>query len=804
MILIATKYNERFHEESKKLEKSGYKTIHAVSSEKSLEILRDKLIIDLMIIDLMIIDIDTIDNPFEMINDVIQKIELPLMYMTSHEESVNSKEYYNDLFYGFLLKGSSDFVIQSSVKTALRLFESKRRLKQKYSYVSQAEIISGFGYWELDLSNNIVKASEGSKKIYGAIEEELSIDKIKEYSLPEYRGMLDNAFKDLIAGTEAYNVEYKIENKADGNIKSVHSVAKYDSKKNLVVGTLYDISKQKSEEEAALEKEEEYRKIFQYHNAVMLMIDLETGKITAANDSAVKFYGWTREKFLEMKITDINILPRSEIYKEMEMARRDKKNYFYFKHRLSNGSIRDVEVYSGEIVNEGRARLFSIVHDVTYRKQAEATIKKMAYYDGLTNLPNRRMFSDYLESSILQGDINNFKVALLNIDLDYFKNVNDSFGHHIGDLLLTKVAERLRKNLRKSNVIFRLGGDEFAVILEGISDREQIKYISNRILKVLKLPFKIEEKEIFISASIGVAVFPEDGFDANTLLKNSDLAMYGAKKRGKNSHYFFSEEMDNETNRKMEMDTKLRNALKNNELKLYYQPKIDVSQNKVIGAEALIRWFKDGEIYKSPSEFIPVAETTGFILEVDKWVLLGACRQIQEWEKMGIKDQKISVNISGLHFKQGLIIKTVMEVLRKVKVPLGALEIEITEGVFMGDMNEAVQILNELRSMGVDISVDDFGTGYSSFSYLKNLPINRMKIDKSFISNMINSKKDTAIAKTVITMAKLLDIRVIAEGVETEEQVKLLSESGCSEIQGFYFSKPLPIEEYEKFLKRWS
>ncbi len=799
MILIATKDNETFLIESQKLQKSGYKTICAESHERSLEILRDNWEINLIII-----DIDTTDDTVEMANDIISKTGLPLMYITSYEDNMNSEGYYNDFSYGFVLKDSKDFILQSYVKTALNLFEASKKLKQEYDYINQAEMISGFGYWELDINNNTVKSSNGSKKIYGSTGENLSINEIKEYPLPEYREMLDKALMDLIAGRDSYNVEFKIKNKTDGKIKSVHSVAEYDPNRNLVMGTLYDISKQKSAEEAALGKEEEYRKIFHDHKAVMLMIDIETGEIVDANNSAAEFYGWTREEFIKMKITDINTLSKTEVYNEMERARINNKNYFNFKHRLADGSIRDVEVYSGEIISGRRPRLFSIIHDITKRKEAEEKIKNLAFYDSLTTLPNRRMFSEFLGKAIIQGEKEKFKVALLNIDLDHFKNVNDSFGHHIGDVLLTRVAERLRKNLRKNNIICRLGGDEFAVILEGFSDRKEINYVSNRILKVLKLPFIIDGREIFISASIGVAVYPEDGFDVNTLLKNSDLAMYGAKDRGKNGHYFFSEEMNHATNSKMEIDTQLRNALKNGELQLYYQPKIDVFENKIIGTESLLRWFKDGKLYKAPSEFIPIAETTGFILEIDRWVLLTACRQIVEWEKNDIKDQKISVNISGLHFKQGLIVKTVSEVLRKVTVPSGSIEIEITEGVFMENMKEAVDILNELRSMGIDISIDDFGTGYSSLSYLKNLPINRIKIDRSFILNMMDNKKDIAIAKTVITMAKLLDLYVIAEGVETEEQMKLLSENGCTEIQGFYFSKPMSVEKYEEFLKRWN
>ncbi|WP_372715191.1 diguanylate cyclase domain-containing protein, partial [Ilyobacter sp.] len=571
-------------------------------------------------INLVIMDIDTTDNTVEMANDIISKTGLPLMYITSHEENMNSEEYYNDFSYGLVLKDSKDFILQSYVKTALNLFEASKNLKQEYDYINQAEMISGFGYWEFNLNNNTVKTSKGSRKIYGLTGENPSINEIKKYPLTKYREMLDKALMDLIAGRDSYNVEFKIKNKTDGKIKSVHSVAEYDSNRNLVMGTLYDISRQKSAEEAALEKEEEYRKIFHDHKAVMLMIDLETGEIVDANNSAAEFYGWTREEFIKMKITDINTLSKSEVYNEMERARINNKNYFNFKHRLADGSIRDVEVYSGEIISGRRPRLFSIIHDITKRKEAEEKIKNLAFYDSLTTLPNRRMFSEFLGKAIIQGEKEKFKVALLNIDLDHFKNVNDSFGHHIGDVLLTRVAERLRKNLRKNNIICRLGGDEFAVILEGFSDRKEINYVSNRILKVLKLPFIIDDREIFISASIGVAVYPEDGFDVNTLLKNSDLAMYGAKDRGKNGHYFFSEEMNHATNSKMEIDTQLRNALKNGELQLYYQPKIDVFENKIIGTESLLRWFKDGKLYKSPSEFIPIAETTGFILEIDRWV----------------------------------------------------------------------------------------------------------------------------------------------------------------------------------------
>jgi diguanylate cyclase (GGDEF)-like protein/PAS domain S-box-containing protein len=305
------------------------------------------------------------------------------------------------------------------------------------------------------------------------------------------------------------------------------------------MGTLYDISKQKKIEEVAKEKELEYAEIFNEHNAMMFIIDPETGQIMRANRAASEFYGWSQKKLTKMKIIEINILNKKEAHANMELARSQKKKFFSCRHRLADGSIRDVEAYCGPIKIDGEMRLFSIINDVTDRKKAEERIKTLAYHDTLTNLPNRKMFLDHLEKSICNGNRNNSKVALLNIDLDHFKEVNDSLGHHIGDILLNKVADRFRKNIRKNNTIFRLGGDEFAVIVDGFSDQQEISHLSERILKFLKIPFQIEDKEIFISTSIGVSIYPDDATNKHTLLKNSDLAMYKAKKNGKNGYYFF-------------------------------------------------------------------------------------------------------------------------------------------------------------------------------------------------------------------------------------------------------------------------
>ena len=428
-------------------------------------------------------------------------------------------------------------------------------------------------------------------------------------------------------------------------------------------------------------------------------------------------------------------------------------------------------------------------------------IKKLAYYDILTDLPNRKSFSDHLMDSIEKSKIDKSKIVVINLNIDYFKEINDNFGHHVGDSLLVEIARRLERSVRESNQVYRKGGDEFTVIINENLKRDEISKICERLISQLKKPVEIEGKQIFVTGSIGVAIYPEDGTDSETLLKNSDLAMYKSKQEGRNTYNFFSEKIDLETKLKRDIASNLRAALLKKELKLYFQPKINLQKSEIMGSECLVRWIKNGELYKSPGEFIAVAEASGLILDLDKYVLTEACRQIEMWENSNMKGQRISVNISGLHFKRQRIIRTAKSILKKFKIPKRSIEIEITEGVFLDDIEEAIATLMELKALGFEISIDDFGTGYSSFKYLSRLPINRIKIDKSFIENISDIKNDLAITKMIISMGKLLNINVIAEGVETEEQLDLLIENGCIEVQGYYFGKAMPLTKYEKFYR---
>jgi len=794
MILLVTKEKNSALKKMKILENLGYESIFTVSSEKSVESVKNNNKINLIIIDL-----NLINNHKDFIKNILGVRSIPIIYFLSTTKK-NPISKIDFSCYGYLYDDSNDFIFDSTIKMAFNLFKKNEKLKLEKEHLDKTEITAGFGYWSFDLTKKIGYASEGAKNIYGLKKCMFTLSEIQAIPLQRYRKMLNRALDNLIKNNRPYNVKFKIKHPINENIVSINSIAEFDTKKNIINGTLYDISKQKETQEQSNERKKMYKSIFENHHAAMLVIDPENSDIIQANPAATNFYGWERKELTNMKITDINTLDSNKVYNNIQLAKSQKKNSFTSKHRLSDGSIKDVEVHAGSITVNKKTRLLSIINDVTKRKEAEKMIKRLAYFDSLTALPNRKMFFDSFHKAIAEAKQNNSKFALLYIDLDSFKDINDSFGHPVGDQLLVKVAKRFKKNLHKNNSVFRLGGDEFAIIVKNISTQEEASIVAEKLLCLLKAPFNLEDNNLFSFASIGISMYPDDGLNVDTLLKNSDIAMYQAKNNGKNNYSFYTSKMNEAAKRKLEIETNLRYALKNKELSIFYQPKIDFNSGEITGAESLIRWFPNEEKTISPSEFIPIAETSGLILEIDRWVLLTVCTQLKQWEELGYQDQKISVNISGMHFKQGRILKTLEDILDKIKIPPRSLEIEITEGIFLENHDESTLILKQLQSMGIDVSIDDFGTGYSSFSYLKNLPISTLKIDKSFICNSAINSGDATITKAIIVMAKLLNLKVIAEGVETMEQVSLLHAEGCHEMQGYYFAKPMPVNRYEEFL----
>ncbi len=451
------------------------------------------------------------------------------------------------------------------------------------------------------------------------------------------------------------------------------------------------------------------------------------------------------------------------------------------------------------------ALLFTILRILPLKAidRAEREIEKLAYYDSLTTLPNRTLLKDRLRQAITKAHRDRTQLAILFLDLDRFKGVNDTLGHAMGDRLLQEVGSRLSSCLRKTDTVARLGGDEFVVMLTGPSDKHEefISIIARKILDQVSSPIILDDKEAFTSCSIGVAVYPGDGEEVDTLLKHADLAMYQAKEQGRNNFQFFSQEINDKVVERMMLENNLRRALERNELFLVYQPKMDLEKGTVSGMEALLRWDHPEQGLIMPARFMPLAEDTGLIRPIGEWVLRTACAQNKAWQNAGQAFLPVSVNLSGKQMLQQDLAQKVASALDDSGLAPHYLELELTESTVMSSAEETIIILQKLKQMGVSLAVDDFGTGYSSLSYLKHFPIDRLKIDRAFVRDITSNPDDAAIAEAIIAMAESLKLRVTAEGVELKEQLDFLHTRGCDEMQGFYFSHPIPADEMVSFLK---
>jgi diguanylate cyclase len=432
---------------------------------------------------------------------------------------------------------------------------------------------------------------------------------------------------------------------------------------------------------------------------------------------------------------------------------------------------------------------------------AKAQLQHLAYHDVLTGLPNRMLLQDRLSQAIELAARQNRQLAVLFIDLDRFKYINDSLGHAVGDQLLQSVVKRLTGCVRQSDTISRQGGDEFVVLLSDIKHAEDAALTAQKILATLAAPHLIDQFELYVTASIGISTYPEDGQNAETLIKNADSAMYHAKENGRNNYEFFEREMNVRAVQRRGMEISLRRALERQEFLLVYQPKIELHSNRIVGVEALIRWQNPERGLVPPSEFLPIAEDCGLILPIGRWVLREACLQVQAWRQAGLRPITVAVNISALEFGAKDFIENIRSTLVDTALEPRYLELELTESVLMRDAEFTDSILHALTDLGVKLVIDDFGTGYSSLSYLRQFPINTLKIDQSFVNRIVNNADDATIVSAVINMGKSLKLRVIAEGVETPEQHAFLMAQYCDEGQGFYFSRPVTADNFAILLQ---
>jgi len=457
------------------------------------------------------------------------------------------------------------------------------------------------------------------------------------------------------------------------------------------------------------------------------------------------------------------------------------------------------------IKGQGDGHLVSKVIDYSIeRKKDIHELSHLANYDSLTGLANRLLFRERLDRALIRADRSKSLVALFVIDLDRFKNVNESLGHDAGDKLLIKVATRLQECMREGDTIARLGGDEFTIIMEDVKVIDDVVTVADKVLLFMKSKFYINSHDVFVSPSIGITIYPVDDTNAGHLFINADSAMYQAKENGRNCYRFYTADMNAHLKTQMDLEARLRRAIEMGEFVLYYQPKFCVDSKEPIGAEALIRWVDPEEGMISPALFIPLAEETGLIGPITDWVMKEACRQNSEWQRQGYKPIRMAINLSPKQFNQKNIAKRIFNQIICSDLSPKYVELEITEGALVENVEKSIEILNELKKWGIHISIDDFGTGYSSLSYLKKFPLNTLKIDQSFVRDLLEDPDDAAIVSAIIAMAKSLRFNVIAEGVETLEQLNYLAKSGCNEVQGYFTGRPVPAEEFIQFMVKKS
>lgn len=453
--------------------------------------------------------------------------------------------------------------------------------------------------------------------------------------------------------------------------------------------------------------------------------------------------------------------------------------------------------------------------EIEERKKVEKEIRYLAFYDSLTGLANRRLFMDRLSEAIKRAVRKRNRLALLFLDLDHFKRVNDTLGHQTGDLLLQGVAENIRRFVRKSDsvtwltplkkkelLVARFGGDEFSILISDIREPDDAARVARRLLNNIPAIYQLDSHEVSVTTSIGISVFPEDGHTAEDLLKHADMAMYHAKTSGRNTYQFFTETMNQIVLERFLIERDLKKALENGEFILYYQPKLRLSDKKITSAEALIRWNHPRQGMVPPGKFIPVAEDSKIIIDINRWVFKEACRQVKQWKTPGRDDLSVSVNLSGYKLNSQNIVNYLEATLISVGVDSKNIEIEITENILLKESKETISTFNAIKSLGFKIAMDDFGTGYSSLSYLTSFPVDTLKIDRSFVMNAMSEQNNQVIIKAIIAMGHSLGKKIVAEGIETEDQYHFLKECGCDEGQGFFFHHPVPADEFEKLLTR--
>jgi diguanylate cyclase (GGDEF)-like protein/PAS domain S-box-containing protein len=683
---------------------------------------------------------------------------------------------------------------------------TKELIQKKEQYRSLVENSSDW-IWEVDVNGCYVYASPMVKNMLGYEVNEVLGRVPFDFMPKEERKHIAEAFVAIskerrpFAGLENANLH------KDGHIVIIQTsgVPIFEKDGTFIGyrGIDRDITQKKHDEEKIQKLTK--RLMLHFEQSPLGVIEWDMNfKVAEWNPAAEKIFGYTKAEAIGRSVADL-ILTTADISNVTviwDALLSDSNGRNTNENRTKNGNVIICKWYSTPLVDEKGITIgiASSVEDITDRKRDEEKIIHMAYYDELTQLPNRTLFNDRFEQNCHKAKRNNYSVGLLFIDIDYFKNINDTLGHLVGDLLLIEVAKRFKDNIRNSDTVARFGGDEFAIIVTDLKDANAIKDMTNTIFEKFKEPFKIEEHELFITLSMGSSIYPDDDTKIEHLIRNADTAMYSAKEQGRNRHQKYYKAMTQKINISMSLQDGLRRALKNQEFILYYQPQMDIQSGIITGVEALVRW-QHPEGMKFPDEFIASAEEMGLIVPLGEWIIRTACKQAKKLQELGLTTNvNIAINLSARQFREEGFVQNSIDIINESGVDPNLIEFELTESVLADNTLLVGEALFAFKQLGIQISLDDFGTGYSSLSYLKLLPIDKLKIDQSFVRDVLVNENDASLIRAIISMAKALNLKTIAEGVETKQQLDFLRTHKCEEIQGYFLAKPMPAEALESFL----
>ncbi len=760
---------------------------------------------DLVLLDIIMPDMDG----FACFEALLEQLPgccttIPIVMLTGVED--------HDSIERIFAMGASDFIhkpiiwplLVHRLRFVIRSHQLTHELRIKEERLRLSMLAARQGFYDLDIRTGRAIVNDEYANMLGydpATFEETNAAWLERLH-PDDREEMENTYRAYMAGElPEYRVEFR-QACADGSWKWILSVGNIverdpDGAPLRLLGMHTDIDYLKQTEERL----RLLAKVFENSGESIMLCDA-SNKIVDVNQSFTHVTG-----YLPCEVIGKN--PRllasgrhdAAFYQRMKQTLHEK-GYWQGEvwNRRKNGELFP-ELLGISTVCDTQGKLthyIAVFSDITERKATEAKVEYLAHHDALTDLPNRTLLRDRFEQAVAHAARNNSLLALLFLDLDRFKQINDTLGHDVGDHLLQEIAARLVKCLREVDIICRQGGDEFIIVLTDLKDNDTAVQITQKILLQLNEPFDIDGIQIITSFSIGISIYPEDSANFEGLLNKADTAMYAAKKQGRNTFRFFSNDMNIISIERMNMENSLRLALEKGELSLYYQPQYSIKNRKLVGAEALLRWTKSDGERVPPSKFIPVAEDIGLIVPIGDWVLYEACRQNRKWHDAGLK-LTINVNVSALQFKQGNMLESVRSALTLSGLDPHYLELELTETSLMVDAETIVKVMVELKKLGVTFAIDDFGAGYSSLSYINRFTIDRLKIDQSFVNNLSQGQQENkAIVQAIIQLGQTLSIQVLAEGVETEDQLEQLMQLGCENVQGYYLNRPLPAEEFEQ------